>query len=102
VEHLDDVGARARLHGGGDAGLQVVSVDELEHHLSAQGLAGVDRLALQFHVAGGDEVHPADDIEPRTLGVGRGAARGQDAFQPGRRGGAHRGGPGQERAAADG
>ena len=66
-----------------------------------EGLAGVARLALQLHVARGDEVHPADDVEPRALGVGRGAPRGQDAFQAGRGGDARGGGPGQERATAD-
>ena len=60
-----------------------------------------DRLALELHVARGDEIHPADDVESRALGKRGGAPGGQDALQAGRRGGADRGGSGQERATAD-
>ena len=70
-------------------------------HLGPERLGRVTGLALELDVARGDEVDPADDVEPRALGKGGSAPRGQDAFQAGRGGGARGDGSGEERATAD-
>ena len=79
VQHVNDVGPRARLDGGGDARLEVVGIDELEDDLGAERLRRLRGLALELHVAGGDEVHPAQDVESRALRECRRSARRQDA-----------------------
>src|SRR5438128_1112572 len=76
-EHLDDVGAAAGLDGGGDAGLEVVGVDELEGDLRPERLRGLRRLALELHVRLRDEVHPAQDVDLGALGEGGRAPRRQ-------------------------
>src|SRR5256885_14661108 len=70
VEHDEDVGARARLDRGGDARLQVVRVDRLEHDLRAERLGGLRHLALELDVRLGGESDPADPVEPCPLRVG--------------------------------
>src|SRR5262245_65242681 len=79
-EHLEDVGAAARLDGGGDAGLEVIGVDELEDDLGSQRLAGLGSLTLQLDVGLGDEVDPAHDVKLRALGEGGCAPGRHDAL----------------------
>ena len=90
VEHHEDVGAGARLDGGGDARLQVVGVDGLELDLGAERLAGLRHLALQLDVGLGNEVDPAHDVQLGALREGGRAARGEDSLDAA---GERRGGP---------
>src|SRR5215831_16569041 len=83
-QHLDDVGAGARLDGGGDARLQVVGVDELERDLGSQRLRRLRGLAPQLDVGLGDEVDPPDDVELGALRERGSATRRQDACHAGR------------------
>src|SRR5215472_3994319 len=83
VEHVHDVGPRARLNGGGYARLDVVGVDELEDDLGAESFGGLTGLALELDIAGGDEVHPSDDVEPRALRMSGRSVCGQDALKAG-------------------
>jgi len=80
VEHDEDVGAGPRLDRGGDARLQVVRVDRLEHDLGAERLGGLRHLALELDVRLGNEVDPTDPVELRPLRVGGRATRRDDAF----------------------
>ena len=73
----EDVGARPRLDGGGDARLQVIAVDRLEDNFGAEGLRSLGHLALELDVGFGDEVHPPHPVQLGPLGEGgaRRAAR---------------------------
>ena len=85
VEHHDDIRPRARLDRRGDSRLQVVGVDELEDDLGAQRLRGLARLTLKLHVARGDEVDPAQDVESRPLRERRRPPRGDHGLETRRR-----------------
>jgi hypothetical protein len=83
VQHVDDVGAALRLDRGGDAGLQVVGVDHLEDDFRPERLRRFSSLLLQLDVAGGNEIHPAQDVHLAALRErGRGAG-GEDRAEPG-------------------
>src|SRR3989449_9555387 len=59
--------------------------DALPISLGAERLRRLRRLPLQLDVRLRDEVHPAQDVQPRPLGVGWRPARGDDGLEARRR-----------------
>ncbi len=85
VQRTDDIRTRSRLNRGGDPRLDIVGVDGLDGELHAQRLLALGRhLSLEQLVGGGHEVVPAQPVDARCLGIGRSAARGENARHPGR------------------
>ena len=60
MEHLHDIGPRARLDGGGDARLEIVFVDGLEHDLHLHLLPVLSQLALELGLTLRNEVHAVE------------------------------------------
>jgi len=82
VEHLHDVGPGARLDRGGDARLQVVFVDGLEHDLHLHLLPVLRQLALELRLTLRNEVHAVEQLQARALGEGGRPAGCQYSGQP--------------------